>query len=276
MHGIFPDLSPDGAKDQSNRPIMHTNFSLFLKRRLSLVLVCLPFVLTTATAATSPNFRLFDDLLLRNVQRGFVDYDGLKADPRFPEFVDQLGQADPQMLDTNREQLAFYINAYNALVIKNVLDGLTPQSKRSRKQFFQKNKFLVLGEEMSLSTLEKERIIPIGDPRIHFAIACASLSCPRLSSNAYLSGDIDSQLHDAATRFINDPTRNRFDLERRIAFISSIFDTYGEAFSAAGGSVQQYMARFVNDARVQDALRLNEFELNYEAQDWSLNGNLND
>jgi hypothetical protein len=249
---------------------------VFSRPFLRPVFFCLLLMETTSGAATSPSYELFDELLLQNVRRGFVDYDGLNADPRFPTFIEQLGQTNPVNLQTNREQLAFYINAYNALVIKSVLDGLSPESRGGRKKFFDKEEHLVLGEEMTLSSIERERMIPIGDPRVHFAIACASLSCPRLSSRAYLSGDIDNQLHEAAKRFINDPTRNRFDLERRIAFISMIFERHEEDFSNAGGSVQQYLARFVDDARVQDVLRLDQFDLRYEAHDWSLNGNLSD
>ncbi len=237
-----------------------------------LPLIGLLLTMNAAPAATYPDYELFDDLLLQNVRGGFVDYDGLDADPRFPAFIEQIGIAHPALLNSKREQLAFYINSYNALALKGILDGLSPGSRLSRNKFFKRAKFLLLGEEISLYTLEHDRIIPMGDPRIHFAIVCASLSCPRLSSRAYLSGDIDNQLHEAAKLFINDPTRNRFDLERRIAFISMIFEWYEEDFVNAGGSVQQYLARFVNDARVQDALRLDEFELRYETYDWSLNG----
>jgi hypothetical protein len=241
---------------------------------ICLLLPCIGFQLAigTAQATTHPDYELFDDLLLQNVRRGFVDYDGLNMDPRFPTFIKQIGMMDSKVMKSTADQLAFYINTYNALALRGILDGLSPSSRFGRIKFFDRTKFLVLGEETSLSTLEHERIIPIGDPRIHFAIVCASLSCPRLSSRAYLSADINNQLHEAARRFINDPTRNRFDLERRIAFISMIFEWYEEDFVTAGGSVQQYIARFVSDAQVQDALRLDEFELRYETYDWSLNG----
>jgi hypothetical protein len=255
---------------------MPVTLGFLLKCRLHLLFIGALLAMSAPMAAMAPDYELLDDLLLQNVHRGFVDYDGLNADPRFPLFVEQIGQADPTGLKTNNDRLAFYINAYNALVIKGILDGLSPESRGGRKKFFDRNRFLVLGEEISLSALETDRIIPLGDPRIHFAIVCASLSCPRLSSRAYLSADIDNQLHEIARQFINDPTRNRFDLERRIAFISMIFERYEEDFTNAGGSVQRYLARFVDDGRVQDALRLDEFELRYETYDWNLNGNFSD
>ena len=202
----------------------------------------------------------------------FVDYDGLAADERFGVFVEQIGAGSPALVDGSDDGLAFYINSYNALAIQGILNGQSPDSRWGRHKFFKRQKFKVLGEEISLETLEHERIAALGDPRIHFAIVCASLSCPRLSSHAYQPEQINVQLHDAAHRFINDPTRNHFDLDRRIAFISMIFDWYADDFEQAGGSVQRYLARFIDDAEVQEALRADEFELRYIEYDWNLNG----
>lgn len=232
--------------------------------------------LLQAMPATAANhlmmFAAFDELLLQNVRNGFVDYDGLAADPRFAETIGYLATADATVLDGADGGLAFYINAYNALAIQGVLNGLSPSSWWGRQKFFKRQKFRVLGEKVSLATIEHERIIVQGDARIHFALVCASLSCPRLSSRAYQPEQINLQLHDAARRFINDPTRNRFDLDRRIAFVSMIFDWYSADFEKAAGSLQKYLARFVDNAETQEALRSGEFEIRYEEYDWSLNG----
>lgn len=222
--------------------------------------------------ASLPDFDVLDELLLQNVRNGFVDYDGLAADKRFPELVEQFGGASPAILDTADGGLAFYMNAYNVLAIQGILTGSSPDSWWGRRKFFRGRKFELLGETTTLETLEHERIATFGDPRIHFAIVCASLSCPRLSSRAYRPELINVQLHDAARRFINDASRNRFDAERRIAFVSMIFDWYAADFEKAGGSVQRYIARFVDDAEVQEALRADKFELRYEEYDWNLNG----
>lgn len=224
------------------------------------------------SAENIPDYDAFDDMLLKNVRNGFIDYDGLSADPRFEVFVTLIGAGDAAALRTDADRLAFYVNAYNALAIEGILNGYSPRTLWGRYRFFKRNKYLILDEKMNLFDFEHDRIIAMGDPRIHFAIVCASLSCPRLSSRAYTPGDIDAQLHQAARRFLNDPTRNRFDLDRRIAFVSMIFQWYAKDFETAGGSIQQYMARFVDDARVQDALRLGEFDLKYEKYDWNLNG----
>lgn len=237
-----------------------------------LLTLIIPATMNIATAGSMPDYALWDELLMQNVRNGFINYDGLNRDSRFLEFVGQIGSADPEAIETKGQRLAFYINAYNALAIKSILDDNSPASSAGRKRFLKREKHLVSNQEITLFALEHETIMPIGDPRIHFAIVCASLGCPRLASRAYLPENIDLQLHDSARNFINDHTRNRFDLERRIAFISMIFKWYGDDFQKAGGSVQQYLARFVDDARVQDALRLDEFELRFEDYNWDLNG----
>jgi hypothetical protein len=222
----------------------------------------------------TPGFDAFDELLLQNVRNGFVDYDGIAGDERFTAFVDDLADSPQSTLDSSDGGMAFYLNAYNALAIQGILDGGSPESPRSRRKFFRKTKYVLLGEPITLEELEHERIMSMGDPRIHFAIVCASMSCPRLASRAYRPQQINTQLHEAARRFVNDPTRNRFDLDRRIAFVSKIFEWYADDFAKAGGSVQRYLARFVEDAEVQEALRAEEFELRHEEYDWSLNGYL--
>ncbi|MBT8440824.1 MAG: DUF547 domain-containing protein [Gammaproteobacteria bacterium] len=219
-----------------------------------------------------PGFDAFDELLLQNVRNGFVDYDSIAGDARFAAFVNELADSPASVLDGPDGGMAFYLNAYNALAIQGILDGGSPEKRRSRARFFKKTTYVLLGEPITLEELERERIMSMGDPRIHFAIVCASMSCPRLSSRAYRPEEINTQLHEAARRFVNDPTRNRFDLDRRIAFVSKIFEWYADDFANAGGSVQRYLARFVEDAEVQEALRAEEFELRHVEYDWSLNG----
>ena len=255
-----------------------------LMMHLSPTRPCLRIFLSLIVAAASawpgsslgntPGFDAFDELLLQNVRNGFVDYDGIAGDERFIAFVDDLADSPQSALGGPDGGMAFYLNAYNALAIQGILDGGSPESPRSRRKFFRKKQYFLLGEPITLEELERERIMSMGDPRIHFAIVCASMSCPRLASRAYRPQQINTQLHEAARRFVNDPTRNRFDLDRRIAFVSKIFEWYADDFAQAGGSVQRYLARFVEDAEVQDALRAEEFEMRHVEYDWSLNGYL--
>jgi hypothetical protein len=227
--------------------------------------------INTAQAGT-PDYDALDEILVRNVRNGFVDYNGIAAEPNFDEFINAIGSTQPVDLTSDEARLAFYINAYNTLAIKGILDGRSPSSWWGRRTFFKKQKYNILGDMMSLETLEHERLHALGEPRMHFAIVCASMSCPRLSSRAYRPENLNTQLHEAAKRFINDPTRNRFDPERRIAFLSKVFEWYADDFIAAGGSLQRYLARFVSDAAVQDLLRQDGFDIRFVEYDWNLNG----
>ncbi|MDH5254608.1 MAG: DUF547 domain-containing protein [Gammaproteobacteria bacterium] len=237
-----------------------------LPAALLLCLSCLPAM------AALPGADDLDAVLLRNVRNGFVDYDGIRADPAFGRYVSDLAAATESDLDKPEIRLAFLINAYNALAIQGILDGYSPSSWFGRNTYFKRREFGLLGGKTTLEQLEHGRILPLGEPRVHFAIVCASLSCPRLASRAYDPARLDSQLESAARSFANDPTRNRYDVKRRIAFLSSIFDWYEADFIQAAGSTQKYLARFVSDPAVAEVLARDGFDVRFVDYDWDLNG----
>lgn len=224
--------------------------------------------------AAAPDYNDFDAVLLRNVQHGFVDYAGINADPAFARFITHIGETRTEDVPDSRSYLAFLINAYNAFAIQGILDGYTPASWLGRYSYFRYRKYLLMGQSITLQDLESRQLIPQGDPRIHFAIVCASISCPRLSSRAYLPEKLDAQLDIAARAFINDNTRNRFDVQRKIAFVSKIFDWHQQDFIKAAGSIQKYMAKHVDNPDVASLLATDGFELRFIPWDWELNGTL--
>ncbi|MEO8224812.1 MAG: DUF547 domain-containing protein [Gammaproteobacteria bacterium] len=236
---------------------------------LRVLLLCL---VSLSALAALPSGDDLDGPLLRNVRNGFVDYDGIRADPAFDRFVTGLATASPDELGDRDTRLAFLINAYNALAIRGILDGYSPSSIFGRYNYFKRRTYPLLGVPTTLEALEHGRILPLGEPRVHFAIVCASISCPRLASRAYRPGDLDAQLEAAARAFANDGTRNRFDTQRKIAFLSSIFDWYQADFSAAAGSTQKFLARYVSDPATRDLLALDGFEVRFLPYDWDLNG----
>lgn len=236
----------------------------------TLLLVLLAWV--APLPAALPDYGELDGVLLRNVRNGFVDYDGIRADPAFARFVASLGNADPADLEDRNAELAFLINAYNALAIQGILDGYTPATRLSRRAFFRDREYRLLGESVTLEDLEREKILPLGEPRVHFAMVCASLSCPRLANRAYRPDRLDRQLDDAARQFINDGTRNRFDAERNQAFLSDLFERHRKDFARDAGSLQKYLARYAGEPRVAERLAGEDFKLRYLDDDWNLNG----
>lgn len=203
---------------------------------------------------------------------GAVNYPGIKADPRLAEYLDYLAAADPDSFATDQERLAFWINAYNALAIKGILDGLSPDGLFARVIFFRTTDYTLAGRQINLYDLERDIIIPFNEPRIHFAINCASASCPILGAAPYVAGQLEPQLEAAARAFINDPAKNRFDLAANTASISKIFDWFQADFERAAGSVQKYLASYVTDPEAALHLARDGFEVRYLDYDWSLNG----
>jgi len=223
-----------------------------------------------AAAALDPG--LLDAVLVTHVRNGWVDYDGIAADPRFPQLLAQLAAPHEGPAATREEALALRINAYNLFAIKGVLDGYAPGSWWGRRQFYGGARYRLEGRETSLEDLEQEGLRAYAEPRLHVALAGAALSGPRLRSAAWRAEDLDAQLDAAARRFVNDPVRNRFDVAQRLAMVSELFDRHGRDFATASGSVTAWLARYVDDGAVRAALGEGRLELRYQPYDWQLNG----
>lgn len=252
---------------------MHTEFRpTSLAALLARTLMIAALLASQWARAAGPDYGLLDQVLLQNVRNGYVDYDGIRADPRFEQFLHQLGETPAIAPENRADQLAFYINAYNALAIHGILEGYSPATRFGRFRYFKTLEFRLAAEETTLANLEQRRIRPMGDPRIHFAIVCASISCPRLSNRAYLPETVDAQLDDAAQRFINDVTRNRFDIPQKTAFLSEIFDWFHEDFEKVAGSLPKYLAQYVQEPAARAALLEGRLAIRHLPYDWDLNG----
>ena len=215
--------------------------------------------------------QLFDQILKAHVSDGKVDYTAIKADSRFQDYLDYLADTDPETFATREEKLAFWINAYNALAIKGILDGLSPDGFISRISYF-KSDHALAGRKIDLYDLERKIIIPFGEPRIHFAIVCASSSCPTLTTEAYTAGNLERQLDKNTRAFINDNAKNRFDKNNKVGRISKIFDWFSEDFEAHSKTVQQYLAKYIGDPAIAESLLKDEYKLRFLEYDWMLNG----
>ena len=214
----------------------------------------------------------FDAVLKANVVDGHVNYAGVAADSRFHAYVAALADVEvPENLPI-ASKLAFWINAYNALAIQGIIEGRSPSTFFGRASYFKRDEYSVAGRSITLYDLEHDIIIPLGDNRIHFAIVCASLSCPPLRSEAFVSEKLDAQLDEQAWLFVADDSKNSFDLARSQASLSKIFDWFEDDFVAEAGSVQRYIAKFTSDAELREALAAERLRLKYKKYDWSLNG----
>ncbi len=237
-----------------------------------MVAVSVLFLVGGAQVMASNSHDLFNQVLQAHVHAGKVDYPAIKQDPRFQTYLDYLATTNPERFTSKDEKLAFWINAYNALAIKGITDGLSPDGFFSRITYFKSTDYKLAGREINLYDLERDIIIPFDEPRIHFAIVCASASCPNLISEAYEADKLDQQLQDNARKFINNDFKNSFDIDKKVAKISKIFDWFPEDFKKHSGSVQKFLANFVADTAITQLLNEDAFRIEYLKYDWSLNG----
>lgn len=228
---------------------------------------------TTAVAVDNEQlFAPFATLLQQSVDNGQVDYDAFKQSDDFAEMITTIGRTDTPKNASQAQRLATYINTYNALSIQGILDGFSPSSIFSRLKFFKRRQYDVFGTSMTLYELEHQRIIKEGDPRIHFAIVCSSQSCPSLINELYLPATLNKQLDEVTIAFVNNPDSNRFDIDTRRAEISRIFKWYEDEFAAQDGSLAKFLARYTQDPALRESLSNDDWNFDFVAYDWSLNG----
>ncbi len=215
----------------------------------------------------------FNQPLERHVKDGVVDYQAISSDSTFSSYLNALKKIAPQQLPTPNHRLAFWINAYNAFAIQGIINGFSPSTITGRYRYFIDQNYIIGDEPINLYDLEREILIPyFQEPRIHFAIVCASQSCPKLQPWAYTPEKIDQQLSTSAKQFINDPSRNHFDQQKKIAYLSQIFDWFPEDFKNHSGSLLHYIAQYVNDPNLAEDLRQTPYTIKFLEYDWTLNG----
>ena len=259
-------IFPKSYRQAQRKSSRNTSRASFL---LALLMIC---AATFTTAQSDTNARDgFSALLEQHVVDGVVDYTGFRDKPALDTYIEYVAnKTDVESLPLN-EQLAFYINAYNALAIKGILNGKSPKSFFGRVGYFYNAKYIIAGKKTNLYDFEHKVIRPLGEPRIHFGLVCASTSCPKLRSEAYTPEALDRQLNESATDFINDTSKNHFDLEKDRAHLSKIFDWFKKDFEV-DSSLQQYIAQFIQDETVKAKLSTNDFSIKHNKYDWSLNG----
>jgi len=213
------------------------------------------------------------DVLAHHVDaRGRVDFSGLAKDRaglsevvRFIAAVDPA--SSPELFPTPNARLAYYLNAYNALAMYGVLDAGVPKRFGwfGRIRFFVLRKFTIGGRAISLYRLENSVIRPLGDPRVHFALNCMSVSCPRLPQSAFTANELDEQLAAAAREFAAEKRNVDVDHGTKELRISGIFKFYTKDFLAKAPS----LAAYINQYRLSPVPI--DYKIVFDDYDWSIN-----
>ena len=245
---------------------------------------------TGAARAEGFDHSPWDRVLKRFVtETSRVDYAALKADSAdLDRYIAQIAGrspvSHPQDFPTREAQLAYWINAYNALVMKGVIEKWPVKSVRDIGRipygFFVLKKFVAGGRKYTLNGIEDILRRQLGEPRIHFAINCASNSCPRLQREAYAAGNIERLLEEAARFFVNEPRNLRIDAPRNRVTVARIYTFYRGDFEAyarakypagTGQPLLDYIRLFANSENraALDALKRPSVEgFDY---DWGIN-----
>ncbi len=217
---------------------------------------------------------IYAEPLKKYVKNGVVDYQGFKnEEAKLDQYLKVLENTDPKALSRN-EQFAFYVNGYNAWTIKLILSAYPGvESIKDLGSFFKspwkKKLCRIDGGVITLDDIEHNILRPrFKDPRVHFAVNCASKSCPPLRSEPYQGSILDQQLDDAAQAFINNPLLNR--LEGNKLYVSEIFDWFEEDFN---DDVIGFFLKYARgDLKKQLEANRGNIKLKYLDYDWSLNG----
>lgn len=251
-------------------------------------LITMGIFLLTSASSIAANFdhshKEWTTILEKNVsphlKSTVVNYNSLKENPTplndYLSSLEKVSQGDFDSF-TNDEKLSFLINAYNAYTIKLVVDNYPVKSIKDIGGVFSspwKKKFIHLfGKVLSLDTIEHELIRKkFKEPRIHFAVVCASIGCPAIRPEAFVAKKLNAQLEDSARLFLADPEKNRYDKNSKTLELSSIFDWYGDDFEKHDGSVHNFVAtRITNDKEDQTRIQNKSVKIKYLHYDWNLN-----
>ncbi len=223
-----------------------------------------------------------------NLKDGLVNYSVVKENSvLFQEVVSQLEKVKKEEYDrwSKDEKKAFWINAYNIEAVKLVLDhyplkrSLGIQALRYPANSIQQipdvwnqDALTIFGKKVSLNYIENEILRKeFQDPRIHFAIVCASLGCPVLHDEPYVAKQLDSQLNEAVAKFMQDHKKFNYDAGNNTFYLSPIFKWFKEDFSSSGGEKAGGSIAFIKKYIPQERNLPDSGKIQWLDYDWSLN-----
>lgn len=231
--------------------------------RISIIALLFTFAGTTMQGQNA----FFDEtstFLSENVKSGKVDYSSIAADrTELDKLVTMI--ADYNSIGKEKD-LAFYLNAYNVLVIKSVVDNYPIKSPLDVPGFFDKTLHNVCGQEITLNGIENDIIRPVyGDARVHFALVCAAKGCPKIKGKAFTPSNYKLVLDGNTKAAMNDRAFIKVDEGNKTVQISKIFEWYKVDF----GTTDQDLIDYIN--RYRDTPIPSDYALSYYEYDWSLN-----
>ncbi len=239
-------------------------------------------MLALTSPASALDQTLYAELLQRHTRevtdtaRVRVDYRALRGNTDWKRLVVSVESTDPDKLGSRAAKIAFWSNAYNILAIDTVVRNYPLESIRDVGSFFRpvwgREAGTIGGRAISLGEIEHEILRPMGDPRIHAAIVCASISCPPLHREPFTAKRLEAQLGTALRTWLAEPRKGlRIDRGGKTVYLSKVFDWFEEDFESAGG-VLAFIARYVSESdRLWLERNAADLDVEYLDYDWDLN-----
>lgn len=221
-------------------------------------------------APSAPSMASWAEVLSTHVSEDGFRYAALQGDDEAKAKLDAavaaVGSAQGMADWPRDERLAFLINAYNILTVHAVIERWPIEGVMQVDGFFDVIEHSLAGESMTLNTLENERIRAVfGEPRIHFAVNCASTSCPPIRNEPFSAASLEASLEEQARAFVRAST----SIRGRRATLSKIFEWFADDF-AAGGGVREFIAARLDEGDAA-TVRNERTTLRYSDYDWSPN-----
>jgi hypothetical protein len=246
------------------------------------------------------DFSDYDSVLKTFVnEKAMVDYRELKAQrQKLDAFAAAMGKLTSDTYDkwSEKDKIAFWLNAYNSLTLKAIIDNYPIKSSFFRSRIYPKNSirqipgvwkkmsFKVMGRNMTLIHIEDEILREkFDEPRIHMAMVCAAMGCPALRSEPYVGDKLDEQLDDQTHRFLGDSAKFKIDRSKDVLYLSSIFKWFAGDFVKKYGpgknigkhdkkesAVLNFVAPYLSEPEKNYVLA-GKFKIKYLQYDWSLN-----
>ncbi len=255
---------------------MNISFRIFLGGLFAVLFAgcaAVPRPLASVAAAAPPPYEAWARVLEKHVDHdGRVNFAALADDradlDQFVAYVYDTGPNNqPQLFPSAAHVLAFHINAYNALAMHNVIENRIPTTLAGFRKvgFFYLGKVQVGGEPISLYDYENKVIRALGETRIHVALNCMSVSCPRLPREIFTAEKLEMQLDREATKFFNEARNVEVDVAAKMVKVSEILKFYTEDFLAKAASLSAYVNRY-RVVKVPE-----DFAVGFIDYDWTIN-----
>ena len=206
-------------------------------------------------------------------KQSYVDYKKIKKDPKaLDAYLGSLSAVSKKEFDKwgAPDRLAFLINTYNAFTLKLIVNGYPTKSIKDLGSFlsspWKKKFFKLFGKETHLDNVEHDMIRKdFNEPRIHFAVVCASIGCPPLLDFAFTGKKIENQFQKATAFFLGDKAKNSYDPKKKKLRLSKIFKWYGDDFKERHGSYVNFVAPYFSIKNPKDV------SVSWNSYDWGLN-----